>query len=256
MNEEFEKDELLAELKKSARAVTAPKLDVDLLYSSSAERILQGPRNRMLPRVLVSVLTGATVLAGVSYFTFKPAQHSTTIVELSHSLASENLIVKGDSLQFTSNDETALGKDEIAAYGKRRDIPNSSSVVDLMDDLHFQLSKDKWSDTHGLQIRNIFLVNENMNLLYNPNSSEWKKIAKQVDTATLDKLQVTTKYCLIQTLDKIGSAVLLIVANDGMGYLFYADQLCHEKLSAPDSYWDELVSLLKEGTFVTLPELK
>ena len=65
MSQEFEKDELLAKLAKTAGKQNAPKLSEDLLHSATRTVEKFGPRKWHTPKLILNLVGGAAVLAAV-----------------------------------------------------------------------------------------------------------------------------------------------------------------------------------------------
>lgn len=76
MKKEFEKDELLAKLSKSAGKTKAPVLSEDIIYAATNSAKKFGPRKLHTPRLLVSLAGGAAVLAGVFSLSLNSAQNA------------------------------------------------------------------------------------------------------------------------------------------------------------------------------------
>ncbi|MFM8926737.1 MAG: hypothetical protein ACKOFA_00840, partial [Rhodoluna sp.] len=76
MSKDFEKDELLAKLAKSAGKKKAPTLSDDLLYSATRPSEKFGPRRLQTPNLLVNLVGGAAILAGAFALSLNPPQSS------------------------------------------------------------------------------------------------------------------------------------------------------------------------------------
>jgi len=75
MSKDFEQDELLVALKKSAKEQEAPMLDDRIITSATVSDSVKGPRRWFTPRTAFSVIGGAAAFAVIAGVTFSMNSH-------------------------------------------------------------------------------------------------------------------------------------------------------------------------------------
>jgi hypothetical protein len=122
MNKEFEIDELLNNLSKTARKSKAPILSEDILYSATKSESKFGPRKLHTPRLLINLVGGAAVLAGIFALSMNPPQNAIMEVNLNPQLdqkisSGSFSIAMGDS-RFTEEQFVSTSSVTLADWGQ------------------------------------------------------------------------------------------------------------------------------------------
>ena len=121
MKKEFENDELLNKLSKSAKKTKAPILPEEILHSATRSESKFGPRRLHTPRLVVNLVGGAAVLAGVFALSLNPPQSAISdrpCPELDCSSWGSALIAMGN-VSFTEEQLVVNQKKKLADWGQK-----------------------------------------------------------------------------------------------------------------------------------------
>lgn len=122
MSKEYEKDELLAKLAKAAGKKKAPTLSEDILYKATRPDEIFGPRKWHTPKLLINLLGGAAVLAGIFALSANPPQRALIDpnfnLNLNQKMQGDALLAQGD-VSFTEEQLSSPLEVSLSEWGNR-----------------------------------------------------------------------------------------------------------------------------------------
>lgn len=232
MSKEFEKDELLAKLAKTAGKKKAPTLSEDILYQATKTDEKFGPRKWHTPKLLINLVGGAAVLAGIFALSANPPQNAIMEADLNPNLnqkiQGDALLVQGD-LSFTEEQLASPLAESISVWGQRAIGNYVSNHPEAFDgQMWTGQTKPVW----------ILIVTDGV---YIPNG----EIQKLADLFTAEKL---SQASLGLTTDSSLSGIkLLIQGEDGVLHPLVITNV------QESSFYNEVLDLLIGQTYTAVP---
>ena len=229
MSKKIDQDELLAKLQKSAAKTRAPRLDESLLLSASSDNPKFGPRRFLTPKLIVNLVGGAAVLAGVFAFVSSNNSKLSELAILDSEVSKGSaLMVMGDTT-FTEADLLARNGKSLAEYGQAA-VGNyvSNNPTEYVDRM-WQGFSDSIQDSVW-----IFVVTDSVYIPNNPIQTTFYPIGSDQDLSNyIDQIGDSTEAegirLLIQSSDqKLYPLVVPPNFTPGSLYLQLRDSLLQQ----------------------------
>jgi hypothetical protein len=164
MNNNFEDDELLAKLSKSARRSKAPRLDEGIIHSAISSKPKVGRRRFFAPTLMFNLAGGAAVIAGVFVFT---GPLGATNQELLSSGTADQLSKRSEgALSLAMGNVKITEEDLLARDGKSLAEYGQSAVGNYVSNNPGEYVDEIWTGTGGTSEGNlwVFVVTDDVHI--------------------------------------------------------------------------------------------
>lgn len=235
MSKEFEKDDLLAKLAKTAGKKKAPALSEDILYQATRSDQKFGPRKWHTPKLLINLAGGAAVLAGIFALSANPPQNAIMEADLNPNLnqkiQGDALLVQGD-ISFNEEQLASPLAVSISDWGQRAIGNYVSNHPEAFDgQMWTGQTKPMW----------IFVVTDGV---YFPNGAH----QKLSDLFTLFSAEKMSQVSLGLTTDSnVPGIKLLIQGEDGVLHPLVVTNV------QDGIFYNEVLDLLIGQTYTAVP---
>ena len=231
MKNKFEDDELLSKLSKAAGDPKAPSLHEAIIYSAVDSDLKYGPRKLATPRVLVSLVGGAAVLAGVFLF-ISPGPVLDNSTDPIGEMPS-NLIIRGE-LEISEQELLVRNWGSLAEFGQ-------SAVGNYITTSSTEYVDEIWKGQGGYNSGRVwvFVVTDDV---YFPNSSDFGTMFSE---ASLSKYSDE-----IATKSDVGGIRLLIQGSNEKLY-----PLVIPENNQPGSLYAQILEKIESNTFTKVPSI-
>ena len=230
MKNKFEDDELLSKLSKAARQPKAPLLSDKIIYSAVDTDLEYAPRKLSTPRLLVSLVGGAAVLAGVFLF-FSPGPVIDVSTDPIGEMAS-NLIIRGE-LEISENDLLFRKWATLAEFGQ-------SAVGNYISNCPTEYVDETWNGQGGYNAGRVwvFVVTDNV---YFPNSSDFGTLFSEASLSAY-RNEIASRS------DADGIRLLIQGSNEKLYPLVIPET------NKPNSLYAQVLDKIESNTFTKVPK--